>query len=81
MGEKGQTCRHYGDAPGCLRRADPYYTMDFGDVEPGAKIFWCSACGPRAEKLNEAIEAAFATRPNFQVEFQAAIEDAEQLDG
>lgn len=68
----------YQDKPGCLNVADPAYTMHFDEVEPGAVIHWCSACGPEAHKIQAAIEKAFRERPGFAEQFEAAIVEAEQ---
>jgi hypothetical protein len=74
-------CKNYDDeAPGCLGMADDRYTMDFSDVEPGAKIYWCSACGPVAHAMDAAIQEAFETRPGFAEEFEEAIETVERGD-
>lgn len=27
-----ELCKDFGDRPGCLREADPQYTMDFSDI-------------------------------------------------
>ena len=68
-----QTCKDCGEP------ADPEYTMDFTDVEPGAYIYWCVACGPEAKMMNEALTEALSTRgPGFVKELETAIEKAEQ---
>lgn len=70
-------CRDFGDRPGCLGTADERYTMDFGDVEPGAKIHWCSHCGPEAHAMNDALMEALETRgPAFAAEFEKAVDEA-----
>lgn len=70
-------CRNYGDpdAPECKRVADPQYTMDFTDVEPGPNgyIHWCSKCGPIEHKLLDAIMGAADADPSFVVRFGASI--------
>jgi hypothetical protein len=74
-------CNDYGQGkPGCLGVADPAYTMDYSDVESGAFIHWCSVCGAEAQKLEAAIQIAFQTRPDFEADFRAAIEQAEKKD-
>ena len=74
-------CRNYADeAPGCLGLADNRYTMDFDDVEPGAKIYWCSHCGPVAHAMDRAIQEACATRPGFAEELREAIDKAKRGD-
>ena len=55
-------CKDWGDAPGCLGTADSEFTMDFSDIGEG-KIFWCSACGPRAKRLDELITEAYRKDP------------------
>lgn len=70
-------CRDEGDRPGCLGVADDRYEMRFDDIgEP--PLQWCAACGPEAAAMNDALQAAFATRPGFAGELQTAIEAAEQ---
>lgn len=61
----GHVCRDHGEVDGCLGVADPRYTMDFTDVEPGAYIYWCAACGPQAAAMNDALQSAMANRPGF----------------
>lgn len=72
-------CQDYGDAgaPWCKGEVDERFTMDFTDVEPGALIKWCSACGPIAHRMQAAIEKAFDEREGFAEEFRTAIENAE----
>jgi len=71
-------CNDHGQGkPGCLGVADPTYTMDYTDVEPGAYIHWCSVCGREAREMESAIQRAFRTRPGFEREFREAIERAE----
>ncbi|MDA4131847.1 MAG: hypothetical protein OK454_01800 [Thaumarchaeota archaeon] len=67
-----ETCRDCGEP------ADPEYTMDFTDVEPGAYIYWCAVCGPEAKRMNDALDEAFKTRPGFAKELELAIDKAEQ---
>ena len=47
--------------------------MRFDDIgeEP---IYWCTFCGKEAQAMNEAIQKAFKTRPNFAEEFKEAID-------
>lgn len=76
-------CKNFGDDDGkggvvCMNRSDPRYTMDFTDVEPGAFIHWCSACGPEAHAMNAALQSAFEDRGDeFTEQLEAAIEAAE----
>lgn len=72
---EAKTCQDCG-AP-----ADPEYTMDFTDVEPGAYIYWCAACGTRAKAMNDALDGAFKTRgPSFAQELEAAIKKVERME-
>lgn len=64
--------------PGCLIEADDRYTMDFGDVEPDAKIYWCAACGPEAHAMNEAMKKMGIRDPNFARDLEEAIKAAEK---
>jgi hypothetical protein len=64
-------CRDHDEV--CGNEADPAFTMDFTDVEPGAYIYWCSKCGPRANAMMGALDKAFATRPGFAAELETAI--------
>ena len=66
------------DAPWCLGVADARYTMDFSDVEPGSKVYWCAACGPKEKALEKAIMGAFETRSGFEEEFQEALDRVER---
>jgi len=51
--------------------------MDFGDVEPGAKIYWCAFCGPDAHAMNDALVEALEVRgQEFVAEVSEAIDDA-----
>ena len=58
-------CKDYGEKknPPCLKYADPQYTMDFSDVEPGAQILWCSNCGPQAHAMHAKIMAFLNKSP------------------
>lgn len=58
----------------CGNEADPEFTMDFTDVEPGAYIHWCRECGPRAQEMDKALKEAFATRPGFAKQLEEAID-------
>ena len=67
-------CKNHDDAVlGCLGMADDRYTMDFGDVEPGAKLYWCANCGPVMHAMVVALQDAFETRSDFADELQEAI--------
>ena len=62
----------------CGNAADPRYTMDFTNVEPGSFIYWCSQCGPAACAMNDALQEAFETRgPEFAQQLETAIDEAE----
>lgn len=71
-------CNDFGDpgVPDCLKDVDPRYTMDFTGVEPGAFIYWCSRCGPRAHQMGALLNAHVAA--NGVEEFAALVEDAER---
>jgi len=79
-------CRNFDDpdvptmgAGGCKRPSDPRFTMDFTDVEPGAFVHWCAACGPGAHAMNEALQRAFDTRGDaFTEQLEQAIEQAKR---
>lgn len=75
--KSGHVCRDHGDAPDCVGEADPRYTMDFTDVEPGAYIYWCSVCGPRANAIDAALQSAMKNRPGFTEQLEKAIEEHE----
>lgn len=60
----------------CDRAADPRYTMDFTDVEPGAFIYWCDQCGPVAHEMNDALQASFDADPAFKDRLAAQIDEA-----
>lgn len=68
-------CRDHDEPTkiGCLKVADPKYTMDFTDVEPGAYIYWCSACGPDSHKINETIKKVAEEDPGFVEKFANAL--------
>ena len=68
-------CHDYGDAPDCLKVIDERFTMDFRDIGEGC-LYFCAKCGERAKMMNEAINRAFQTRPGFEDDFRAAIENA-----
>ncbi len=71
-------CRDYGN-PGCLGVPDERYTMDFSDVEPGAKIYWCTHCGPEAHAMADILENTIATRgKEFTDKLDGLIQDAEE---
>ena len=68
---------HDDDRPGCLKIADPRYTMDFTDVEGGGYIYWCSSCGKWAHEMNKRITHAMENRPGFVEKFRKAIKEVE----
>ena len=68
------------DVTWCKRMADPQYTMDFSDVKPGAKIYWCEVCGPQAHALDKRLNEAFKTCPGFAKRLQDAIDAVEEED-
>jgi hypothetical protein len=74
-------CRNYGDpdAPDCKRVADPQYTMDFTDVEPGPNgyLYWCAKCGPIEKAMHDAIFEMAEADPSFVERFEAAVTEAE----
>lgn len=35
-------CKDYGDDPACQGKADPRYTLDYTDVEPGCYFHFCT---------------------------------------
>ena len=51
--------------------------MDFTDVEDGAYIYWCSACGPWANKINDALIKACDEQPGFKEKFARAMKEVE----
>ena len=60
------------DGP-CKKIADPKYTLDFTDVEPGAYIRFCSACGPEAHRINDALLGRCESEPGFAERLHTAI--------
>ena len=62
----------------CDADADPCMDMDFTDVEPGAVLHWCTACGRGAHAMNAALSKAFETRPGFADELLAEIDAVER---
>jgi hypothetical protein len=50
--------------------------MRFDDIGENP-IYWCTFCGPQAQKMNEAISKSFSTDPNFAAKFEKAINEAE----
>ena len=76
MSDNPKFCHDYGDAPGCLGAIDERFTMYFDDIGE-APLYFCSACGKRAEQITAAINNAFATRTGFAEEFKSAIDKAE----
>jgi hypothetical protein len=74
-------CQNAADAaPGCVGIADARYTMDFSDVKPGAKIYWCEVCGPVAHEFDKRLNEALKTRPGFAKKLREAIDDAKEKD-
>lgn len=57
----------------CGNIADPQYTMDFTEVEPGAYIHWCSSCGPLWAEVNEALTEKLDEDPVFKEKFEKAL--------
>lgn len=72
-------CKDHGDRPGCLGEADERFTMYFDDIGK-PPIRWCAFCGPEAHRLVEALDLAFATRPGFAAELEAAIDSAKGME-
>lgn len=80
MADETKRCKDEGDRPGCLGVADERYTMDFGDVEPGAKVYWCAYCGPEAHAMAEVMAAKLndpVTGKLFAEELEREIEKVE----
>jgi len=50
-------CRDHGQLEGCLRVPDDRYTMHFDDIGEDS-IYFCSSCGPLAQTMVRALEAA-----------------------
>lgn len=72
-------CRDWKDArPGCLKVADPRYTMYFDDIgEP--PIYWCAHCGADAHEMDKVISKAFSEGGDrFKEAFEKAIKEAEK---
>lgn len=63
---------------GCLRVADPLYTMDFTDVEDNAFVHWCSACGPEAHLMEKLITKAIESQPGFRDKLEKVLDKAEK---
>lgn len=74
--ESGEVCGNWPEAPWCLRVIDPDQTMRFDDIGK-PPLHWCSACGPKARAMGEAIEQAINERPGFADKLREAIEQAE----
>jgi len=72
-------CKNHNDpdVTDCLGYADDRFTMDFDDVVPGEKLYWCENCGPRAHAMVELIHKAIENRPGFEEEFVAAMDAVE----
>lgn len=65
------------DRPGCLKTPDLRYTMSFEDIGEGC-IYFCSHCGPIAEKTNESLVEAFKSGgPAFAAKFEELVTAAE----
>jgi len=69
-------CNDYGDpdVPECLGEPDDRFTMRFDDIGE-RPLLWCSACGPRAKSMEEALTEAldvggteFADKLEFAIE-------------
>lgn len=74
-------CKNATEAvPDCVGTADARYTMDFSDVKPGAKIYWCEVCGPVAHELDRRLNEALKTRPGFAKRLREAIDAAKEED-
>lgn len=71
-------CNDDGQRPDCLGEADPAFTMDFDDVEKGAKIFWCSHCGAEARAMNDALVKAFKDDSSFARKFEKVLDEVEE---
>jgi hypothetical protein len=72
-------CKDFGQNPKCLREVDHRYTMNFDDVEPGARIYWCAHCGPEAQRINDLLMSFMQTAPREKVkDLEDAIAAAEK---
>lgn len=56
----------------CGNEHDDNYTMDFTDVEPGAYIYWCGACGPLMHDINNSLQKALKD-PEFKEKFEKEV--------
>lgn len=66
-------CQDEGQHPDCLGEADERYTMDFSDVEPGAKIYWCARCGRWAHEIDKVLVEKLHADPNFADKLEKAM--------
>jgi hypothetical protein len=62
----------------CGKMADPRYTMDFTDVEPGAFIHWCETCGPFWTEIGEALTEKLREEPAFAGQLEASMDKHNQ---
>lgn len=62
----------------CGNVSDPRFTMDFTDVEPGAFIHWCAACGPTWHAVSDVLHEKIAEEPGFAKKLKEEIEKAER---
>lgn len=58
----------------CGNLADPKFTMDFTDVEPGAYIHWCSSCGPIWTAVSDNLQEKMKTEPGFADKLSSEID-------
>ena len=69
-----EKCHDYGDNPACLGDADDSYTMDDG---AGFVLHWCSACGPEAHAMANALELMIALEGPARIEAAVALAEEE----
>ena len=61
----------------CGNMADPRFTMDFTDVEPGAFIHWCAKCGPFWSHIGEVLEDKISNEDGFAKKLEDAMDAAQ----
>lgn len=58
----------------CGNMADPRYTMDYTDVEPGAFIYWCAKCGPFWTEIEEVLLDKVKNEEGFAEKLESAMD-------
>lgn len=53
--------------------------MDFDDIAPGVKIYWCKWCGPIMKEVED-ILMENASDPEFRAKMERLVEEAEADD-